>query len=120
VLFPQGTNSFRLVSFFFTGKRKGGKNMIAEVAGFTGAGISGAAYAPQVAHMVRAHCSGGVSETAYVVWLLASALLMVQAAAIRAVVFVALGSLQIAATITIIVLTARYKNSTCTIHERGK
>jgi uncharacterized protein with PQ loop repeat len=90
--------------------------MIAEIAGFTGTGISGAAYIPQVAHLIRAHCSAGMSEMAFVIWLFAGALIMVQAVAIHATVFIALGSVQLIATGLIAFYTARYKGNVCPIH----
>lgn len=90
--------------------------MIGAIAGFTGAGISGAAYIPQIGHLIKARCSAGMSEMAYSWWLIASMLVMVQAVTIRAVVFILLGSVQITAMIIIMVYTARYKNQVCSLH----
>ena len=46
-----------------------------EIAGFAGAGLAGAAYVPQIAHLVRARCSAGISQLAFAAWLLSSVLL---------------------------------------------
>ena len=32
-----------------------------EIAGFAGAGLAGAAYIPQISHLIRARCSAGIS-----------------------------------------------------------
>jgi hypothetical protein len=36
-----------------------------EFAGFAGAGLAGAAYVPQISHLVRARCSAGISRLAF-------------------------------------------------------
>ena len=41
-----------------------------QVAGFTGVGISAAAYLPQITHLIRARCSAGMSRLAFGAWLL--------------------------------------------------
>jgi hypothetical protein len=87
-----------------------------EVAGFLGAGLAGAAYVPQVSHLVRAHCSAGISRLAFVVWLVASLLVMTQAIAIRAGVFIFLGAVQIAATTLILIFATKYEGSYCAVH----
>ena len=32
-----------------------------QIGGFAGAGLAGAAYVPQISHLIRAHCSAGIS-----------------------------------------------------------
>ena len=87
-----------------------------EIAGFAGAGLAGAAYVPQVSHLIRARCSAGISRLAFEVWLLASLLTTTRAIAIHAGVFIALGGIQIAATALIMVCATRYKGAPCPIH----
>jgi hypothetical protein len=87
-----------------------------EIAGFAGAGLAGAAYVPQISHLVRARCSAGVSRLAFEVWLLASLLTTTRAIAIHAGVFIALGGIQIAATALILLCATRYKDTSCPIH----
>jgi PQ loop repeat len=87
-----------------------------EIAGFAGAGLAGAAYVPQISHLVRARCSAGISRLAFAVWLLASLLVTVRAIAIDAGVFIALGGIQIVATAIIVVYATRYKDTSCPIH----
>ena len=71
---------------------------ITQIAGFAGAGLSGAAYVPQISHLIRARCSAGLSRLAFGAWLLASVLVTARAIAIDAGVFIVLGGIQIAAT----------------------
>ena len=87
-----------------------------EIAGFVGAGLAGAAYVPQISHLIRARCSGGISRLAFAVWLLASVLTTARAIAIHAGVFITLGGIQIVATALIMLCAARYKDTPCPAH----
>jgi hypothetical protein len=87
-----------------------------EFAGFAGAGLAGAAYVPQISHLIRAHCSAGISRLAFEVWLLASLLTTARAIAIHAGVFIMLGGIQIVATALIVFCAARYKDTPCPVH----
>jgi hypothetical protein len=90
-----------------------------EVGGFVGAGLAGAAYVPQISHLIRARCSAGISRLAFGVWLLSSLLITARAVAIGAGVFIVLGAIQIVATALIMVLAARYKDTPCPSHPPG-
>ena len=87
-----------------------------EIAGFVGAGLAGAAYVPQISHLVRARCSAGISRLAFEVWLVASLLTTARAIAIQAGVFIALGVIQIVATALVMLYATRYKNTPCPVH----
>ena len=89
---------------------------ITEVAGFAGAGLAGAAYVPQISHLIRAHCSAGISRLAFEAWLLSSLLTTARAIAIGAGVFIVLGGIQIVATALITLCAARYKDTPCPGH----
>ena len=91
-----------------------------QIAGFAGAGLAGAAYVPQVSHLIRARCSAGISGLAFAVWLLASVLTTARAIAIHAGVFIVLGGIQIVATALIMVCAARYKDTPCPVHLPGQ
>jgi uncharacterized protein with PQ loop repeat len=90
-----------------------------QIAGFVGAGLAGAAYVPQTAHLIRARCSAGISRLAFAVWLMASVLVTARAIAIHAGVFIMLGGIQIVATALIMLLAARYKDTPCPSHLSG-
>jgi hypothetical protein len=87
-----------------------------EIAGFVGAGLAGAAYIPQISHLIRARCSAGISRLAFGVWLLASVLTTARAIAIHAGVFIALGGIQIVATALVMFYAAWYKDTPCPSH----
>ena len=87
-----------------------------QIGGFVGAGLAGAAYIPQISHLIRARCSAGISRLAFGVWLLASLLVTARAIAIHAGVFIALGAIQTVATALIMLYAARYKDRSCPIH----
>ena len=88
-----------------------------EIAGYVGAGLAGAAYIPQISHLIRARCSAGISRLAFEVWLLASLLTTTRAIAIHAGVFIMLGGIQVVATTLIMLYAARYKDRSCPSHE---
>jgi uncharacterized protein with PQ loop repeat len=87
-----------------------------QIGGFVGAGLAGAAYIPQISHLIRARCSAGISRLAFGVWLLSSLLITAHAIAIQAGVFIVLGTIQIMATALIMLYAVRYKDSSCPIH----
>jgi uncharacterized protein with PQ loop repeat len=89
---------------------------ITEIVGFAGAGLAGAAYVPQISHLIRARCSAGISQLAFAVWLLASVLITARAIAIHAGVFIALGGIQIVATTFIMFYAARFQDTPCPSH----
>jgi len=91
-----------------------------QIGGFLGAGLAGAAYVPQISHLIRARCSAGISQLAFRVWLLASVLITARAIAIGAGVFIVLGGIQIMATALIMVCAARYRDTPCPVHLPGK
>ena len=93
---------------------------VTEIAGFVGAGLAGAAYIPQISHLIKARCSAGISRLAFEVWLLASVLTTARAIAIHAGVFIVLGGTQIVATALIMFYATRYKDTPCPSHIPGQ
>lgn len=87
-----------------------------ELAGFIGAGLAASAYVPQIWHLIRAHCSAGLSKFAFTVWLTSSLLVTSHAIALAAVVFIALGAVQTLATALILTYTVKYQHTSCAIH----
>jgi PQ loop repeat protein len=91
-----------------------------QIAGYAGAGLAGAAYLPQISHLVRARCSTGISRLAFEVWLVASLLTTARALAIHAGMFIVLGGIQIVATALITLYAARYQGTPCPAHLPGR
>jgi uncharacterized protein with PQ loop repeat len=90
--------------------------MATEAAGFAGAALAGAAYVPQIWHLVHERCSAGLSRLAFAVWLVAALLVTTHAVAIRATAFIVLGGIQLAATAIIVIYATKYKNCHCALH----
>lgn len=95
------------------------KEAMSELIGLTGASLAGYAYLPQITHLIREQCSAGISRSAFTIWLLASVLMTVHAILLPAVVFIALGAIQIVAITTILVYSARYRGLVCPTHLRS-
>jgi hypothetical protein len=87
-----------------------------QIAGYLGAGLAGAAYVPQITHLIRARCAAGISRLAFAVWLVASVLVISRAVALRAGVFIVLGGIQIVATAIIVLCATRYRDMYCPTH----
>jgi PQ loop repeat len=87
-----------------------------QIAAFVGVALAGAAYVPQIWHLVRVHCSAGISRFAFCGWLGASLLVTTHAVVTRAVVFILLGGVQIVATTVVLVYATKYSSSHCLGH----
>ena len=87
--------------------------------GLTGALIAGYAYLPQITHLVKERCTAGLSRTAFALWLASSVLVTINAVYIHAVVFIALGAVQILSTGIIFMFTTRYRGQLCPYHAAG-
>lgn len=93
-----------------------GPNLI----GLTGALIAGYAYILQIKHLTKKQCSAGISRRAYILWLISSLLVTINAIYIESVVFIVLGIIQICSTALIYIYSTRYKNNVCPFHSHLK
>lgn len=93
---------------------------VSELIGVGGASLAGYAYLPQIAHLIRERCSAGISRRAFALWFTASILITIHAVLIPAMVFILLGVIQIAATATILIYSARYRGLVCSFHALGE
>jgi hypothetical protein len=89
---------------------------ISELGGFIGVGLAGAAYIPQIWHLVRVHCAAGISRIAFSLWLGATLLMTPHAIATGAAVFIVLGGVQIVATALILLYTTKHRATYCDGH----
>jgi hypothetical protein len=81
------------------------------LSGSLGTGIVIGGYIYQVARLVRTHHAEGVSGRAYLLWAIASGLLLVHARGMRSVVFTVLLISQILACVLIATLATIYRRS---------
>ena len=89
---------------------------VTQVAGLLGAALGGAAYVPQIWHLVAQRCSAGLSRVAFAVWLTSSLLVTSHAIATQDAVFIALGVVQVSATSLILVFATRFAHARCDSH----
>lgn len=85
-----------------------------------GACVSASAYVPQIGHMFRAHCAGGVSRMAFAAWILSSVLCLWQAVAIHSLTFELMNMFGLIAVVLILGCAVAYQNNPCPIHTGGK
>lgn len=84
--------------------------------GYIGTAIVIAAYLPQILHLVRERCSAGLSAGAYLMWAIASMLLLSYAVGARDPVFMALQTYQVSAAALICFFANKYRDSLCALH----
>jgi uncharacterized protein with PQ loop repeat len=87
-----------------------------KILGFSGTGIVALAYIPQIRHLIKEHCSAGISVRAYSLWFSASVLFLVHAARIKDVAFLFVQVVNLAAICAIVIYCKRYENQICLTH----
>jgi uncharacterized protein with PQ loop repeat len=89
---------------------------VPEILGFAGIGVVAIAYAPQIVHLHKEHCSAGISLRAYSLWCVSSALFLIHAVMIRDIVFTVVQLINLVAIVVITVLVKRYSGHVCLTH----
>ena len=93
-----------------------GRVHLLQLPGFLGTVIVAAAYLPQIRHLLKEHCSAGISVSAYALWGAGSALFLIHALMIRDVVFITVQIINLSAILTIIIFVRRYEGQPCQDH----
>jgi uncharacterized protein with PQ loop repeat len=88
------------------------------VIGYIGTGLVIGAYAPQIWHLWTEQCSAGISERAYVLWALASALFLGHSIMIGDAVFMVTQLVNMVDMAIILVLARRFRSQICAVHAR--
>jgi uncharacterized protein with PQ loop repeat len=86
--------------------------------GYVGTGIVICAYVPQIWHLWSEQCSAGISERAYALWVLSSALFLGHSIMIDDMVFMVTQLVNVVALVIILVLARRFRNQICAAHAR--
>ena len=86
------------------------------VIGYLGTGLVIGAYAPQIWHLWTEHCSAGISERAYALWVLASAVFLGHSVIIGDAVFMVTQLVNLLAMAIILVLARRFRHQICAEH----
>ncbi len=84
-----------------------------ELLGYLGTAVVIIAYLPQVFHLIKEHCSAGISIKAYAMWSVSGLLILIHAFSIKAPVFTTLQSYQLGVCALIIFLANKYKHRVC-------
>jgi uncharacterized protein with PQ loop repeat len=87
-----------------------------QILGFVGTGLVAVAYIPQIHHLIKEHCSAGISIKAYALWFLASVLFLIHAAMIMDAVFIAVQAVNLVAICIIVICAKRYEMQVCKTH----
>lgn len=95
---------------------EGGMSASIEWLGFAAITLSVMAYLPQVTHLIKEHCSAGLSPGAYFMWVVSAVLLLAYSIAKNDPVFISLQGYQAAAGALILFLCLRYKGQLCEEH----
>lgn len=74
------------------------------------------AYLPQIIHLIKEHCSAGISRYAYILWCISGIFLLVHAMMIHDSVFVALQGWNTVAAFIILGYSTRYRHGVCKSH----
>ena len=86
------------------------------VIGYIGTGLVICAYVPQIWHLWTEHCSTGISERAYALWVLSSAVFLCHSITIGDAVFMVTQLVNLIALAIILVLARRFRNQICATH----
>jgi uncharacterized protein with PQ loop repeat len=90
-----------------------------QIVGLAGTCIVAAAYIPQIRHLIKEHCSAGISIRAYSLWFVAALFFLAYAGMIRDVVFIIAQVLNLAAICAIVIYARRYENELCLLHRHA-
>jgi uncharacterized protein with PQ loop repeat len=90
-----------------------------QIVGLVGTCIVAAAYVPQILHLIKEHCSAGISIRAYSLWFVAALFFLAYAAMIRDAVFIIAQVLNLAAICAIVIYARRYENKLCLLHRHA-
>lgn len=95
---------------------KGGDAMSTTLVGLFGTALAIIAFVPQIFHLIKEHCSAGISFQAYAIWSIASLLLLTHAVTIKDPIFIALQSYHMEASALIALFAKKYEQSICEGH----
>ncbi len=89
---------------------------LSQLLGFLGTGLVIVAYVPQVRHVIKEHCSAGISVKAYALWFTASILFLIHAVMIEDLVFTMVQIANLLAMGVVLVYVRRFQKEMCRTH----
>ena len=91
-------------------------NVSIEWLGFAGITLCVLAYLPQIIHLIKEHCSAGLSPKAYFMWMISAVLLLTYSIVKEDPVFISLQGYHAGAGVLIFYFCLRYKGQLCEEH----
>jgi uncharacterized protein with PQ loop repeat len=91
-----------------------------EILGFLGTGLVVVGYAPQILHMIKEHCTAGISVPAFLLWCVASLLFLIHALHIGDAVFVGGQLVNLSAGSFIAWYCLKHRGEACRFHRAGR
>ena len=89
---------------------------ILQIVGFTGTLLVAIAYIPQISHMIGKRCAMGLDTKAWLIWAVATILVLIYAISTKEPIFITLTTLNLTAILIIFVLKMKYGNTMCGNH----
>jgi uncharacterized protein with PQ loop repeat len=93
---------------------------MSQLLGFIGTALVFAGYVPQIEHLIKEHCSAGISIRAYALWCSASLLVLIHATMTKDAVFVCVQFVNLTAGCLILFFARVYEGQVCETHLRNK
>ena len=87
-----------------------------QLIGYIGTFLSIYAYVPQIKHLLKEHCSAGISIKMYIIWIISSICILLYGISITALVITVMQGANLIAITTILVFARKYKKSFCPYH----
>ncbi len=87
-----------------------------QILGFVATGLVIVGYIPQIVHLIKEHCTAGISISAFALWCMASLLFLIHAVMIGDAVFVGAQTVNLVAGGLIVGFCKRYEGELCPFH----
>jgi uncharacterized protein with PQ loop repeat len=87
-----------------------------QIPGYIGTALVIFGYFPQIYHLLKEHCSAGLSTKAFVIWTAASLLFLIHAITIGDIIFEIVQGISLICSLVIAVFCRIYKDQYCQYH----
>jgi uncharacterized protein with PQ loop repeat len=87
-----------------------------QILGFVATGLVIVGYIPQIVHLIKEHCTAGISISAFSLWCMASLFYLIHAVMIGDAVFIGAQTVNLLAGGLIVGFCKRYEGEVCPFH----
>jgi uncharacterized protein with PQ loop repeat len=88
-----------------------------EIIGYAGTLLAVVAYLPQIIHLMKEHCSAGISLPTYWLWVASSLCVLIYSISIQSVVIMVMQIANLLAILTILIFAKKYQGLVCPTHQ---